>query len=79
MDGSFFVTVEARSVAPREVQNLLASFGELASFDGAGTDPHDQVRTVYGCIFAWTFTRVSCRPSTWTTKIVETPTTHLRH
>ncbi|KAI1796412.1 RNA recognition motif 2-domain-containing protein [Ganoderma leucocontextum] len=42
MDGSFFVTVEARSVAPRDVQNLLASFGELASFDGAGTDPHDQ-------------------------------------
>ncbi|PIL34167.1 hypothetical protein GSI_03878 [Ganoderma sinense ZZ0214-1] len=42
MDGSFFVTVEARFVAPRDVQNLLASFGELASFDGAGTDPHDQ-------------------------------------
>ncbi|TBU64511.1 RNA recognition motif 2-domain-containing protein [Dichomitus squalens] len=42
LDGSFFVTVEARSVAPRDVQNLLASFGELASFDGAGTDPHDQ-------------------------------------
>lgn len=45
LDGSFLVTVEARAVVPKDVQNMLASFGELAAFVGAGTDPHDQVST----------------------------------
>lgn len=79
MDGSFFVTVEARPVAPRDVQNLLASFGELASFDSAGTDPHDQVRVVYGYVIIPTFTHGPCRLFMWTTTIVGTPIAHIRH
>ncbi|KAI0743840.1 RNA recognition motif 2-domain-containing protein [Daedaleopsis nitida] len=51
MDGSFFVTVEDVFVPPQNVQNILASFGELASFTAAGTDPHDQTFHVdfYDC------------------------------
>ncbi|RPD78293.1 hypothetical protein L226DRAFT_543705 [Lentinus tigrinus ALCF2SS1-7] len=51
LDGSFLVTVEARAVVPKDVQNMLASFGELAAFVGAGTDPHDQTFHVdyYDC------------------------------
>ncbi|RDX50115.1 hypothetical protein OH76DRAFT_1349761 [Lentinus brumalis] len=51
LDGSFLVTVEDRAVVPHDVQNVLASFGELAAFVGAGTDPHDQTFHVdyYDC------------------------------
>lgn len=46
LDGSFFVTVEGRAVEPRDVQKMLASFGELASFSASGSDPCDQVCTL---------------------------------
>ncbi|KAI0365617.1 hypothetical protein BV20DRAFT_721398 [Pilatotrama ljubarskyi] len=43
LDGSFFVTVEGRAVMPKDVQKMLASFGELTAFSAAGSDPCDQV------------------------------------
>ncbi|KAJ2980261.1 hypothetical protein NUW54_g11029 [Trametes sanguinea] len=39
LDGSFFVTVEGRAVLSRDVQNMLSSFGELASFLCRGLRP----------------------------------------
>ncbi|KAI0829622.1 RNA recognition motif 2-domain-containing protein [Trametes gibbosa] len=42
LDGSFFVTVEGRAVESKDVQKMLASFGELASFSASGSDPCDQ-------------------------------------
>ncbi|OJT09286.1 Meiosis protein mei2 [Trametes pubescens] len=49
LDGSFFVTVEGRAVEPRDVQKMLASFGELASFSASGSDPCDQTFHVDFC------------------------------
>ncbi|CDO69291.1 hypothetical protein BN946_scf184976.g10 [Trametes cinnabarina] len=49
LDGSFFVTVEGRAVLSRDVQNMLASFGELASFSAAASDPCDQTFHVEFC------------------------------
>ncbi|KAI9067082.1 hypothetical protein FKP32DRAFT_1564289 [Trametes sanguinea] len=49
LDGSFFVTVEGRAVLSRDVQNMLSSFGELASFSAAGSDPCDQTFHVDFC------------------------------
>ncbi|KAI8993853.1 RNA recognition motif 2-domain-containing protein [Trametes punicea] len=49
LDGSFFVTVEGRAVLSGDVQNMLASFGELASFSAAGADPCDQTFHVDFC------------------------------
>ncbi|KAI0769666.1 RNA recognition motif 2-domain-containing protein [Trametes elegans] len=42
LDASFYVTVDGRSVVQKDVQNMLASFGDLASFSTAGSDPSDQ-------------------------------------
>ena len=50
LDGSFFVTVEGQPVVSMDVQKMLSSFGELASFTAAGTDSHDQVRSRNFCI-----------------------------
>ena len=44
LEGSFFVTVEGRAVLSQDVQTMLGSFGELASFSAAASDPCDQVR-----------------------------------
>ncbi|KAH9847633.1 RNA recognition motif 2-domain-containing protein [Lenzites betulinus] len=51
LDGSFFVTVEGRAVEAKDVQKMLASFGELASFSASGSDPSDQTFHVdfYDC------------------------------
>ena len=43
LESSFYATVEGRPVVPGDVQNMFASFGELASFTPAGSDPLDQV------------------------------------
>ncbi len=52
---------------PHDVQNVLASFGELAAFVGAGTDPHDQVGSgLHGAIVAG-INHVHVRPSMSTT------------
>ncbi|KAI0645439.1 RNA recognition motif 2-domain-containing protein [Trametes meyenii] len=49
LDGSFYVTVEGLSMAPRDVQQIFATFGELASFTAAGSDPCDQTFHVEFC------------------------------
>ncbi|KAI0356223.1 hypothetical protein OH77DRAFT_243296 [Trametes cingulata] len=49
LDSSFFVTVEGRSVMPKDVQKMLASFGELTAFSAAGSDPCDQTFHVDFC------------------------------
>ncbi|KAI0675041.1 RNA recognition motif 2-domain-containing protein [Trametes maxima] len=49
LDGSFFVTVEGPSLRPGDVQKILSTFGELASFSAAGSDPCDQTFHVDFC------------------------------
>ncbi|OBZ67253.1 Meiosis protein mei2 [Grifola frondosa] len=41
-DGALYVNVEAHLLQPGNLQNVLASFGELLSFKPAGADPNDQ-------------------------------------
>ena len=45
-DGAFVVSVENRVVQPADMQQLLASFGELMSFSSVATDNQTQVRLV---------------------------------
>ncbi|KAI0661172.1 RNA recognition motif 2-domain-containing protein [Cubamyces menziesii] len=49
LEGSFFVTVEGRAVLSQDVQTMLGSFGELASFSAAASDPCDQTFHVEFC------------------------------
>lgn len=76
LDGSFFVTVEGRAVEPRDVQKMLASFGELASFSASGSDPCDQVCILFEGMHASQIdVPFLYRPFTWTFATAGTPRT----